>query len=95
LDITTAEWFVGGMVDMSLKYAGNGRSYGVIVDPSGEDKLFYIELSPGGNVSAVGVFDNGLDAIQDTEDDECLSFAEVDQLISTASQMIKTCNNED
>ena len=77
----------------SLRYYANGVSYGLIYESASEEVHFFpIQIVDAGDYTNVGLFNNGVDVILQTEDDECLTFQEKDDLIEVARQLIINCS---
>lgn len=82
----------GGYFDYSLQYWANGVSYGHIYYPADAQLVIFkiegVDVTPA---QALGTFDEGLDAILQTEEDECLTFEENDSLVEKARQLVISC----
>jgi len=55
--------------------------------------LTYMKYVNDSIYSNIGIFDDGLDAIVETAEDECISFEENETLLENATQLIINCNN--
>ena len=78
--------------EVGLFYWVDGVSYGAIkIIGTDEVNIYPVGLIPSSPYITLGIFDEGLDAILQTEEDECLTFEENESLVEKARQLVINC----